>query len=45
VQEGLTNVQRHAGASHIWIDLHFGKQEATLVLRDNGHGFDAASWQ
>lgn len=45
VQEGLTNVQRHAGASHIWIDLHFGDQEATLILRDNGHGFDAASWQ
>jgi signal transduction histidine kinase len=45
VQEGLTNVQRHAGASHIWIDLHFGEQEATLILRDNGHGFDAASWQ
>src|SRR6266849_4008723 len=45
VQEGLTNVQRHAGASHIWIDLHFRKREATLVLRDNGHGFDAASWQ
>jgi signal transduction histidine kinase len=45
VQEGLTNVQRHAGASHIWIDLHFGEQEATLILRDNGHGFDASSWQ
>ena len=45
VQEGLTNVQRYAGASHIWIDLHFGEQEATLVLRDNGHGFDASSWQ
>jgi len=45
VQEGLTNVQRHADASHIWIDLYFGEQEATLVLRDNGHGFDAASWQ
>jgi signal transduction histidine kinase len=45
VQEGLTNVQRHAGANHIWLDLHFGDQEATLILRDNGHGFDAASWQ
>jgi signal transduction histidine kinase len=45
VQEGLTNVQRYAGASHIWIDLHFGEQEATLVLRDNGHGFDASSWR
>jgi signal transduction histidine kinase len=44
-QEGLTNIQRYADASHIWIDLHFGEQEATLVLRDDGHGFDASSWQ
>ncbi len=40
VQEGLTNVQRHAGASHVWIELRFGEQEATLVLRDDGRGFD-----
>jgi two-component system NarL family sensor kinase len=45
VQEGLTNIQRHAGASHIWIDLHFEEQGATLILRDNGHGFDTARWQ
>ena len=45
VQEGLTNAQKHAGASHIWIDLHFGEQEATLLLRDNGRGFDTTSWQ
>lgn len=45
VQEGLTNVQRHADASYAWIDLHFGEQEAILVLRDNGHGFDTARWQ
>ena len=45
VQEGLTNVQKHADASHIWIDLHFGEQKATLILRDNGHGFDTTSWQ
>ena len=44
-QEGLTNVQRHASASHIWIDLHFEEQEATLVLRDNGRGFATSSWQ
>ncbi len=39
-QEGLTNIQKHAGASHAWIELHFGEQEATLSLRDNGRGFD-----
>jgi signal transduction histidine kinase len=45
VQEGLTNVQKHARANHIWIDLQFGDQEATLTLRDNGQGFDATDWQ
>ena len=45
VQEGLTNVQRHAGASHVWIELRFGEQEATLVLRDDGRGFDAVKQQ
>ena len=45
VQEGLTNVQKHAGASHIWLELHFGEHEASLTLRDNGHGFDMATWQ
>ena len=44
-QEGLTNIQRHAGASHIWIDLNLKEQEAILIVRDNGRGFDAAEWQ
>lgn len=44
VQEGLTNIQRYAGASHIWISLCLGEQEGFLVLRDNGHGFDSAKW-
>jgi signal transduction histidine kinase len=44
-QEGLTNIQKHAGANHIWLDLHFGEYEASLVLRDDGRGFDTAKWQ
>jgi len=44
-QEGLTNIQKHAGASHAWIELHFGEQEATLSLRDNGRGFDPLGQQ
>lgn len=42
IQEGLTNIQRHAGASQIWIDLSFAEDEAKLVIRDNGRGFDSA---
>src|SRR5229473_7677976 len=35
----------YAGASHAWIELHFGEQEATLSLRDNGRGFDLLGQQ
>lgn len=42
-QEGLTNVQKYAGRCQVEIDLCFGEQEATLVLRDNGQGFDPAA--
>jgi signal transduction histidine kinase len=44
-QEGLTNIQKHADASHIWLDIDFKEQEATLSLRDDGHGFDTTQWQ
>jgi len=40
MQEGLTNVQRHAGASRVEIELSFGEREVRLRLRDNGRGFD-----
>lgn len=39
-QEGLTNVQKHAGATRVEIALSFGEQEARLRLYDNGRGFD-----
>ena len=41
VQEGLTNIQKHAGPCHIAIDLEFGKQEAQLIVRDTGCGFNS----
>ena len=39
-QEGLTNVRRHAAASSVGVDLTFGVDEATMVIRDDGCGFD-----
>ncbi len=39
-QEGLTNVQRHSGATHVEIELNYGEREVTLRLHDNGRGFD-----
>ena len=45
IQEGLTNVHKHAQASHVAIALNFGAQVATLDLTDNGLGFDVAAWK
>jgi signal transduction histidine kinase len=39
VQEGLTNVQKHAQASRVSVTLTFGDREATLDVHDNGCGF------
>jgi two-component system sensor histidine kinase UhpB len=42
VQEGLTNVVRHANASSMTIDLSIDdNQQLCLVMRDNGQGYDA----
>jgi two-component system NarL family sensor kinase len=40
-QEALTNIERHAGASHIDIRLTGAERAVTLRISDNGHGFDA----
>lgn len=39
-QEGLTNVQKHAGARHVRVELCFEEQQASLLLSDDGSGFD-----
>jgi two-component system sensor histidine kinase UhpB len=40
VQEGLTNVSKHAGANATYIDLSFGEEALNLSISDDGHGFD-----
>jgi PAS domain S-box-containing protein len=42
-QEALTNVARHAGARHVWIDLHLLPIGLELSIRDDGRGFDTAA--
>jgi signal transduction histidine kinase len=37
-QEGLTNIQRHAAATHAWVTLSFTAEQAVLDIRDNGRG-------
>lgn len=40
VQEALTNVVRHAKATHVDVDFHMNETTLTLLVRDNGAGFD-----
>jgi signal transduction histidine kinase len=39
-QEAVTNVQRHSQASHAFIGLTLTDSDLTLVVHDNGVGFD-----
>jgi chemotaxis methyl-accepting protein methylase/signal transduction histidine kinase/PAS domain-containing protein len=40
VQEALTNVLKHAGATHVSLILERRRNEVRLILEDNGRGFD-----
>ena len=40
VQEALTNVRRHAGASRVQVALEYRPQELELTVEDDGRGFD-----
>ena len=44
-QEAITNVLRHAHATHIDVDLRRENGKFRLLIRDNGLGFDAGSPQ
>lgn len=41
-QEGLTNVQKHADANHVTVQITLTEQEGELCLHDDGKGFDPA---
>ncbi len=38
VQEGLTNVHKHAAARQVWVRLDAGADSLTLSIRDDGRG-------
>jgi two-component system NarL family sensor kinase len=42
IQEALTNVERHSGATNVEIELNGDEDYVTLEISDNGHGFDMA---
>lgn len=40
ISEGLTNVARHAHASTVWVQVSYCDDMLTVIVRDNGVGFD-----
>jgi len=40
IQECLTNIRKHSGASQVEITLNLENGQAVLCVRDNGKGFD-----
>jgi len=40
LQEGLTNVAKHACATQVLVRLHYDENSVRLVIEDNGRGFD-----
>ncbi|GHO54466.1 sensor histidine kinase [Ktedonobacter robiniae] len=45
VSEALNNVERHARASHVWIECEQRNALLTIEVRDDGEGFDPAGVQ
>lgn len=43
ITEALTNIERHAHASHAWITAQHGNDALSVEVRDDGVGFDPAS--
>jgi PAS domain S-box-containing protein len=44
VQEALTNVARHAQASHVQVRLACSGDVVIVSVEDNGQGFDVGAW-
>lgn len=40
LRETLSNIVRHANATEVYVDLHETANQITLVIADNGQGFD-----
>ncbi len=40
IQEALTNTRKHAKASHAWLRISSNKDKVTIVIEDNGRGFN-----
>jgi signal transduction histidine kinase len=41
-QEALSNIVRHAQAAQVWLRLAVSPEDVSLVIEDDGQGFDPA---
>ncbi|MCU0491749.1 MAG: PAS domain S-box protein [Chloroflexaceae bacterium] len=41
VQEALTNIQKHAGATHVGLIVEARSDQVVLMIEDNGQGFES----
>jgi signal transduction histidine kinase len=41
-QEGLANIRKHSGATQVDILFSLGSDRLTMIISDNGRGFDAS---
>ena len=44
IQEALSNVRKHAGASEVTVNLEIEDDSLLVAVADNGRGFDPASY-
>lgn len=42
-KEALHNVVKHAGATEVWLRLSYSERELSLVIEDNGRGFQSGN--
>ena len=40
IREALTNVRKHSGASRVHVSIKTDNGKLTVIIADNGHGFD-----
>ena len=44
-REALSNIEKHANAKHVFIEMNWEKDQLVLSIRDDGHGFNPESIQ
>jgi signal transduction histidine kinase len=45
IQEGLTNIRKHAQAKHAWVSFEREQAFIRIVIEDDGRGFDHATME